>query len=423
LAAAFFAASAVAQTNDGKAPASGGASTAERAPAAAQEPGSKLRFVRAGPAGAKARNLYDAQGVVVLDLPADTILAVHGERSGWLEIEAPGGFQVWVFGEFIQPASEAGVLQITANDVRMRPLPSSGPESLPLRQLLAQGDRVRLIARHSPEKSLAQDWVQIYSPPGAHAWVRAEETVPLAAGVDGASLWAQASLEAKQRPSIPVGSVGATPAGSTGSKGTSTASAPAAKPAGDGATSELLQKAESLLARERAKEQQKGIPSYAGVRAAYEEVLAAGPTPQEAELAQSRIAEVDAYSEAYKLRADLELERARREAALREREEKMKAAADRDVFEGRFDCRGWLERRQISGEEEPSYLLRWAGDQVAEVVCFSGRYDLSVFAGCELGVNGREVRGPLGGAIGVASRPRQIDVARLEVLAGSQIRR
>ena len=161
------------------APAAPMALAAPAAPAA-QDTG-KLSYARVGTGGATARNLYDQQGLAVLEVPAGTVLAVHGERSGWLDVEVPGGFKVWVFGEYVRAASEAGTLQITGDHVRMRPLPSSGAESLPLRQHLSRGDRVRLIRRNNSSLDLRQDWVQIWSPAGARAWVRASETVALGA--------------------------------------------------------------------------------------------------------------------------------------------------------------------------------------------------------------------------------------------------
>lgn len=69
-----------------------------------------LRYVRVGANGAKLRNIYDAQGLVVLEGKADEVLAVYSERGEWLEVEAPSGFSVWVFGEYLAPSADAGVL-------------------------------------------------------------------------------------------------------------------------------------------------------------------------------------------------------------------------------------------------------------------------------------------------------------------------
>ena len=62
-------------------------------------------------------------------------------------------------------------------------------------------------------------------------------------------------------------------------------------------------------------------------------------------------------------------------------------------------------------------MLSWSGKDVAEVVCHSGRYDLSVFKNFEIGINGRTLRGAVEASAGRARAP-QIDVARIEVLGG-----
>ena len=81
----------------------------------------------------------------------------------------PGGFPVWVWGEFLEPTADHGVVKVTASDLRMRPLPSSGVESYPINQRLGRGQKVRMIGRKNEALPMARDWVQISSPPGARA--------------------------------------------------------------------------------------------------------------------------------------------------------------------------------------------------------------------------------------------------------------
>jgi hypothetical protein len=378
------------------------AGTAEAAEAQDQ---AKLRYVSAGDSGARARNLYDAQGVVVLEVKKDTILAVHGERAGWLDVEAPGGFKVWVYGEYVRAGSEPGEVRISGSNVRMRPLPSSGPESLPLRQHLSRGDEVRMIKRNDPARSLAEDWVQVWSPPGARAWVRVAETKPLAASAKGASLWATAVAAASSRP---VADVGVTPA-----------SAPATAKALETAdVNALLGKADTLLQNERAKDEAGGVPNYSVVVAAYEVLLTAVDSGPTADLARSRIQLVESYADAYEIRVELEEQRTSLEAAAKERELERDAARTRNALDGRFGARGWLVQRKVTGQRKPVWMLEWSGGAVAEVTCDSGRYDLSVFANYELGVSGRVVRGPSVGSGDIEVRPRQIDISRIEVISG-----
>src|SRR5687767_3940065 len=70
-----------------------------------------VTYVRVGDKNTSAYNLADAQAVAVLDIAPQTVLAVHGERNGWLDVEAPGGFQVWVWGEYLEETDEPGVLR------------------------------------------------------------------------------------------------------------------------------------------------------------------------------------------------------------------------------------------------------------------------------------------------------------------------
>jgi hypothetical protein len=330
---------------------------------------------------------------------------VYQEHGDWLEVEAPGGFEVWVFGQYVKASSEAGVLEISGNGVQQRPIPSSGNESYPLTPSLARGERVRLITRHDASKPLAEDWVKVYSPAGVRAFVAKSETEPLPAGADGAALWAAAAMEAKKRLPASIGTTGA--AGGT------------AVPAAAGTATpqqalDMLHQADQMLARERTQPK----PDYESVRAAYADVLKVVTGGATADLARRGLAEVDARIEATRIQSELEQERLRRDSELQRRQDALnKANQTQDLYAGRFDSRGWIEKRVVAGQA-PSFVVRWGGDQVAEVVCNSGRYDLSVFAGYEVGVSGRELRGASAGDATKPAQPRLLDVSRIEVLAG-----
>lgn len=383
------------------------ASPANAAAAPLQDDAALLSYARVGTKGATARNLYDQQGLAVLEIPAGTILAVHGKRSGWLEVEVPGGFKVWVFGEYVRPASDAGFLQITGDHVRMRPRPSSGPESLPLRQLLSRGDRVRMIGRNDASLDLRQDWVQIWSPAGARAWVREDQTVALAEGSDGSKLWAAAAVGVANRPAkaVPV------PATAPAKAAAQPAAAEARK------VTDLMKTADDRLRAERVVEETGGTPNYTGVIAAYEAVLATSDNGPTADVARGRIQLARSYQDAYQLRLDLEAEKANLEGALARRDAERAAARQRGEFEGRFGSRGWLEATP-NAKGEKVWILHWSGERVAEVVCTSGRYDLGVFAGYEIGIDGAVLRGPMMGSNDTIALPRQVDVRRIEVLSG-----
>ena len=389
------------------------AQTPASAPAAKQDAPTFLRYVRAGAAGARARNVYDKQGLVVLEVPAGGLLAVHGERSGWYEVEAPGGFSVWVWGQYLGATADSNVLQVTGANVNMRPLPSNDVSSLPLGQVLEKGDRVRLIGRKDASKPMSDDWVNVWSRAGVRAWVPVSETEPLPSDVDGSALWSKTVLEA--RPTL--GRDDAAKA-QDASKGLNNGQAsgdevkPESKDVG-----QALAEADALLAAARKAEQERGTPDYVKARAAYEKVLTLAPTAATAEVARARIELCKGYAEAHELRVELERKRDTVDAAVKKREAEKERARNRGAFEGRFVARGWLEKRVLPGDQS-IYILRWAGDPHAELVCTSGRYDLSQFVDYELGINGNELRGPVTAPTVELTRPREIDVTRLEVLAG-----
>ncbi len=397
---------AAASLTPGLAPGQAQAQPAVGAGAAVQQEKALVRYVRAGEQGARAYNLNDPQAEVVLEIPGGTVLAVHAERSGWLDAEAPGGFQVWVWGEFLAPTTEFGVLQVTGSEVRMRPLPSSGIESYPFEQRLGRGQKLRMIERNDETLPLARDWVRVWSPPGARAWIQSSETLALPGDQNGAALWGAAVTQALESRKLVKSSAQA------GSGAPTQSSAPAQQVAA------ALQQADALFAAERAKDQRNAVPDYAAVIAAYQDVLELEPKGPTAEIASSRIGTVSALADAYGLRLDLVAEREDRQRKLEAARQGMAEAGSRDAFYGRFEERGRLVRRLVPGQEEPIWVLNWSGGDVAELVCFSGRYDLAVFADFEVGVNGRRLRGPIEAAAGRSARPGQIDVTRIEVLSG-----
>lgn len=414
---------------------------ATAAPIAAQnqdEPQSRVRYLVAGANGAKARNLPDANATVVLDAAAGSVLAVYGERAGWSEVEAPGGFRVWVFGEYVKPSSETGVLEVAASGVNQRPTPTSSAEAYPLKPTLTRGSRVRFVRRQDETKPLAEDWLEVFSAPGTRAWVATTELDALAAGQDGSALWAKAIVEAGQRPAVAIpGATLAAASSKTAKSDEKNAKTTDAKDgAKDGAKTddkvakaapekarEMIRAADKKLDGERAKLKSGNEPDFQGVRKQYEEaVLYAGADKDLGDTLANRLAEVDTLADAYALRHEMERKMAETESAKADRDRKVKeAAAIKDVFAGRFDARGWVEKVTFAGQPT-SYRLRFGGDVVAEIVCNSGRFDLDSFLNFDVGINGLELRREQPGATGIANKPRVIDARRIEVLAGRAAR-
>lgn len=361
-----------------------------------------LRYVRTAKDGAKIRNIYDAQGLVVLEARPGEVLAVYSERGEWLEVEAPSGFSVWVFGEYLAPAAEAGVLQVTGEGVLMRPSPSSATESLPLRQRLGRGEKLRLIGRRDLSKPMAEDWVNVWSPPRARAWVSSSQTEALAAGADGAKMWAEAVASARPAPTAPIVDASAKTTSVGGDQKTAAAA---------------IEDGERLLAAARAAEQSGAAPDYVAAKVAFQRAVDLAGGGPSAELAQQRVKLCATYDEAWRLTQELKQHEATQADALRRREEALRNAENRNVFDGRFDARGWVERVAVRGEQQPIYLLRFGGGTSAELVCTSGRLRFEDFLDVEVGVSGRELRGAIVGPTAALSRPREIDVTRLEVLS------
>jgi hypothetical protein len=343
---------------------------------------------------------------------------VYEERADWALVEVPGGFMVYVYGEYIRPSSESGMVEVNASNVRQRPAPSSDIENVNLKPVLGKGTKLRLIGRVDEAKPLAEDWIKCWSAPGTGAWVQKSDLEALASSDDGAKLWGSAVLVSAARPAVSlIGALSAKPA-SAGSDGTSASEATDSKKGKDQPKAmELLREADRALAGARERESRGLDPDYPAVHAQYlaAKELADEPTRG---IISSRLRDLEVYSDARELNDKISAQKAAYERAKLERENKMREAEkNRDQFAGRFDSRGWLERRVVAGQS-PTYLVRWGGDTASEIVCNGGRYDLDAFVGFDIGVNGIELR-PAGSAGGsFVTRPRVLDVSRIEVISG-----
>jgi hypothetical protein len=165
-----------------------------------------------------------------------------------------------------------------------------------------------------------------------------------------------------------------------------------------------LEEARAALERERARE----TPDYDPIEDALNAVVArGGPIAIEA---RAELRTLATLREASALKADLERERARRaEEVLDRQQDVWTQSKERDPLGGVFAARGMIERR-TNAEGIARFYVRFGGNISCELACSSGRYDLSTFAGIEVGVHGREI----------ASRTGELptfEVARLEVLA------
>lgn len=376
----------------------GGFGGGSAAAAPQEESTAPLRYARVTAAEARVRNLADERGVELAQPPQGALLAVHRELAGWLEVEQPGGFAVWVYGQYLQTTAESDVYEVTRPAVNMRPKPRSEVTNFPLPQRLWTGDRVRAIELFEPDQPLEGNWVRIWSPAGVRAWIRADSTTPLAEGEDGAALWAVAlaALPAAEARPAPVQK-----------KPVPAAAEPERDPELE--ARQELERARTLLA-EAAKVED---PDYAPARRALEAAARLSPSGAVGIEARAELERLSFHEEASDIRGDLVRARERlAEEARRQQAEVLDRSRQKDPLGGVFLSRGLLTR-QVSTDGTPRYFLRFGGETASELLCAEGRYKLDDFAGYEIGVFGAEVEAAAAAARGFPL----LLIERLEVVA------
>lgn len=381
-----------------------------------QEPGTPIRYVLAGATGATLRNLPDAKGRDVLRVSGDTPLAVYAEKEGFdfLKVAVPGGVKVWIYGQYLQESQRPGWVEVTGSYINMRPRPQT-QQSYPLGQL-DRGDRLRLIQRQDPTKPLNQDWVQVYSPPDTMAYVLAAETRALPASADAQALWDAAVRETLAgRPEVALGAVAAGAAKTAqGGGATPAASGPASGSGGASGPGVFAKLAEANAAMDAALAAsiEGTTPDYATLFALYQGVIALGPDASTRNLVDERVKRLELHRDLSLMRDDLENQK----QARAERLEDLKAEAEKgrrghDPLWGRFQTRGWLERQIRDGEKV--FLVRWGSDFIAQVQCSSRRYELDLYDGYEIGVQGV----PVNSARAESGAYPLVDIDRIEVIS------
>jgi hypothetical protein len=378
-----------------------------------------VSYVRVKDGGTKLRNLPDVKGEPVLDATSTTLLAVYSERAGWLEVEPASGMKVWVHGSFVKRTTTPGVVEITANNVRMRPMPSSEERSFPLPTKLDKGDRVRLIGRADAKKPVGEDWIQVWSPAGSRAYVAAADTAAVNSGEDVRKAWTTAIASAQA--SMPVVELGGeapakTAAAATAQTASAEPAAAKAEPKASAAYGKLAD-AEKLLVTARAAEN----PDFGPSKQAFQAVITEAPQGDAARTAQARLDEIAIREEIQRLKLEKTKYESGRAEKLAEAEAKLRDVNKRqDPLWGRFQARGWLEN--TGSRETPRYLLRWGGKDIAEIACGSGRYDLTKFVGFEIGILGVTQRAGTPAAEGELGTPALIDATRIEVISAHTTR-
>jgi len=360
-----------------------------------------LRYVQSGSKGSKIRNVPDPAGLLVTDLPSGTPLAVYDEKTGYLHVSAPGGYRIWVYGSLLAESGRPGWLELTGNQVNMRPEPRT-QNSFPIGQL-HKGDRVRIIRRADASLPMSEDWVEVWSPSTAKAWVAKSETSALPVGADGATLFGMAATAAAQgrgttQPAVksPVTTSG----GGQAAAGTATAS--------KGELFAALATAQGLMREAIASD----APNFANVRAAYAEVYLLNPDPNTRRIVERDLDQIKLHEELLAERAKLNEQRKALDAE-RERQDRVRREAElrKDPLWGRFESRGWLTSESVKGGGK-RYIVSYAGDRKQVIECSSGRYNLELFVGYEIGVEGL-----LSGRNAATELPT-VDARSIEVISG-----
>jgi len=369
---------------------SSGILAAVRGPTLAAED-SPVRYGRITGEGAAIFNLADEKGREIARPPRGQLVAVYKElEAGWLEIEVPGGYPVWVFGRYLKATGEEGLYEVTGNAVNLRPAPSSDVTNFPLPQRLQAGDKVRGIELAEQGKPLEETWVRVWSPPGVRAYVKSASVEPLPANEDGKSAWTAA--------------LGLLPAVPPERASAARPTEPDPAERHDAEARAALEEARQSLERERIRP----TPDYDTVEAQLQAVVARGGAV--AIEARGELRTLTTLREAAALKSDLERERQRRaEETLRAQQETWDKSREKDPLGGAFVARGVLECRTAM-DGVTRYYLRFGGVPTSEISCPSGRYALDTFAGAEIGVHGSEV----------SSRTGELptfEVTRIEVIA------
>ncbi|HIK61059.1 MAG TPA: hypothetical protein EYF98_10270 [Planctomycetes bacterium] len=391
-----------------------GLGLAAAAMAAPQEPEIAAgSYVRARD-GAVVRNFRDEKGKAVHDLDAGSLLMVHSENSNYYEVSSPVGFPVWVFGKYLTETGTEGVLKANGNGVRMRPLPDSSLDSFPLTTRLNRGDLVQFIKRADSSRSFDADWIQVWSVPQAHGWISTTE-------VDAVNDQAVAGREwtdsLRGLVDVPVKWV---------------APAVVAKPDEEASTEQVpadsgkipeeayrsLAYGKTLLKGAMKKGSAAVETDFDSSIRAFDTVLGMVPeTSIVAAEAQSKLMEAKAYQTSAATRASLATVEKRQEEMVAEwAEAKRREELRSTELMGRFMGRGWV--RMTGRGDDARYFLYWDGT-VQEISCESGRYNLDLFVGYELGVRGMIMRAASMATDDMPAEVSLLDVSRLEVISGS----
>lgn len=348
--------------------------------------------VEAKGAGVKLMSLYDENAPAIRELAPGEILIAHGEKAGWVQVEVPGGFPCWVFGQYVDETGELGIAIVKSDRVNLRAIPSS-EKNYPIGQV-NKGDQLRVLDHKG-------DWVKVLAPSSIHAYVKASSTTVLGdpARVRQRIQELEAAAEAQWKERLAL----------LERQREEQKRRAEAKAAFDTADAALMQeKAKAVNAdfsrvRAMLSEASRHPGADEGIQAKVKDRI------DLIEALEALIREKAGAAELERRSKEMEEKlRGAREKALEEAQERIRFS-DPDRLRGRYDGAGWL-KRSLSLTRGNVYTLEKGGITLFEIIDPQGRYDLTDYLGHEIGVRGRTMRFP-------GATVQTIEITKLEVLA------
>jgi hypothetical protein len=374
-------------------------------------PKKTINWVEAN-AGTKARSFPDRMGSLVVELDAGQLLKVVETSSGtrpFHRVQVAGGFMVWVHGRYVTPTRNPAVLTVSGDRLNMRPMASSGPDSMALPDRLMLGTQVELAGRQDSSLPLDKDWVQIWAPPGSTFWVEGSETT---VRTDEALAATEFASAARVMPKV-VSKPKAT------SKPKPQVVTPPVKPGARRALTEADALYDAALKMTDA-----DSATWTAVQNAYQKVqgLSVASTPL-AQVASRQMERCALRAQLAALGGDMtERDEVRRQRIAQLLDEQRLREMARTPDWGRFDGRGWVEAVDSAGEPTHWYIW-WAGKRRVELVSGDGRYDLNSYVGYQVGMAGAMRREYSPPTLEQDELLPLLDIRRLEVIAGGRKRR
>jgi hypothetical protein len=373
---------------------------------------------------AQVRSFHDPKGALVSRLDGGTLMKVHSTSTGtypYYEVEVAGGMAVWVHGSLLAETATANVLRVTGSNVLMRPQPQSSRKAMPLPSKLQLGTRVQMLGRHDVAKQMADDWIQVLSPEGARGWVMVKQTSPNADATAAIAAWAKARTAL---PSEPTNTDNANSSRVNNSSGTKSKILATTKPVQNAPVPNsavtALAAADKIYDAVKVKTGVSAMevePAMAG----YKNVMALAPaTSTIYQVAERRLAQAAILYQIAMLndrQLQSEQENQARIAELNDKE--AERIAGQHPSWGRFNGRGWLEKDEGPGQPTRWYL-RWSGERKVEVLSSSGRYDLSIFEGYQIGIQGTTRREATAVTLDTDGQLRLLDIYKIEVISGGR---